>query len=62
MKYAFKNKDGRYFQERYLMSGKRSWKFTDDLRKAYKERSNTPQYERYIESKFDGLEYERVEI
>ena len=62
MKYAYKNKDGLYFQEHYLMSGKRIWKFTDDLRKAYKEVFNTPQYGRYIESKFDGLEYERVEI
>ena len=61
MKYAYKTPDGRYFQENYE-DGQLVWKYTDDLRKAYKERINMPQYGRYVESKFDGLEYERVEI
>lgn len=62
MKYAYKNSDGLYFKEHYLESGKRDWQFTDDLREAYTEHMNTSQYGRHVESKFDGYEYERVEL
>ncbi|MFL1695641.1 hypothetical protein ACJQWY_02330 [Weissella kandleri] len=62
MKYAYKNKDGLYFKEHYLENGKRSWQFTDDLRKAYTERINTAQYGRHVVSKFDGFEVEEVEL
>ena len=33
--HPYKNTDGLYFQAYYFMSGKRRWKFIDDLRKAY---------------------------
>ncbi|KRN75654.1 hypothetical protein IV73_GL000146 [Weissella kandleri] len=62
MKYAYKNKDGLYFKEHYLKSGKRDWQFTDDLNQAYTERMNTAQYGRHIKNKFDGHEFEEVEL
>lgn len=61
MKFTYKTPDGRYFQESYV-DDKLVWKYTDDLSKAYKETMHTPQYERYVENKFNGMEYERVEL